>query len=62
MKVNGRDEDGEEILASQTLSQVSKEHIIDAPLCCLDLRMWISLIQWIYLNILIRCECCNLIC
>jgi len=24
MKVNGRDEDGKEILASQTLSQVSK--------------------------------------
>ena len=29
MKVNGRDEDGKEILAWQTLSQVSKEHSID---------------------------------
>ena len=62
MKVNGRDEDGKEILASQTLSQVSKEHSIDAPLVCLELCMWISLTQWIYLNNLIRRECCNLIC
>jgi hypothetical protein len=62
MKVNGRDEDGKEILAWQTLSQVSKEHSIDAPLVCLELCMWISLTQWIYLNNLIRCECCNLIC